>query len=111
MDQARKDRIARNEGTFRTTNEALNAGLQDLSREPGELSGFVCVFGNLACTVLVHLDLEEYDAVRSDPRRFVLAPGHEIAEAEEVLEHDERFWVVRKSEDVRAIVEASDLRA
>jgi len=108
MNQARKDRVARNESTFRATNETLNGGLQELSREPGELAGFVCECGNLACTVLVHLDLVEYEAVRADSRRFLIAPRHDTEEAEEVVERDERFWVVQKHENVRPIVEAAD---
>jgi len=110
MSQVRQDRIARNESTFRTTNETLNGGLQELPREPGEFAGFVCECGDLRCTVLVPLDLEEYEAVRADSRRFLIAPGHETQDAEEVVERDERFWVVQKHENVRAIVEASDTR-
>lgn len=110
MRPERTARIARNEGTFRSTNETLNGGLQDLAREPGELAAFVCECGDLACTVLVHLDLEEYEAVRTESRRFVVAPGHDAVDAEEVVERDARYWVVQKCEEVRSIVEASDRR-
>jgi len=110
VDQSRKDRIAGNEGTFRATNETLRGGLRELAREPGELAGFVCECGDLACTTLVHVDLDHYEAVRADSRRFLIAPGHETPEAEDVVERQAGYWVVQKLEDVREIVEASDPR-
>lgn len=110
MSQVRRDRIAHNEGTFRTTNEELNSGLRGFKREEGELAGFVCECGDAGCTVLVHLSLEEYEAVRRDSRRFLVTPGHEMLEAEDVVERAPRYWVVRKREDLRALVEASDGR-
>ena len=110
MREDRLARIARNEGTFRATNETLNGGLQGIPREPGELAGFVCECGDLGCTVLVHLDLEDYESVRADSQRFLIAPGHQITDAEDVVERHDRHWVVRKHEDVRATVEASDRR-
>lgn len=110
MSQVRRDRIAHNEGTFRTMNEELNAGLRELQREEGELSGFVCECGNAGCTVLVHLSLEEYEDVRRDSQRFFVAPGHEMLDSEEVVQRGTRYTVVRKRDNVREIVEASDGR-
>lgn len=110
MEQARIDRIARNEGTFRATNETLNSGLRELAREPGELAGFVCECGDLGCTTLIKVELDQYEVVRGDSLRFLIAPGHEMKGAEEVVERHAGHWVVRKHEDVRAIVERSDRR-
>jgi hypothetical protein len=44
--------------------------------------------------------VETYEAVRANPRRFVLRPGHEIVDAEDVVERSARFVVVEKHEDV-----------
>ena len=88
MRQDRIERIARNESTFRATNETLNLG----------------------CTTLVRVDLEAYEAVRADARRFLIAPGHEAGEAEDVVERQAEYWVVHKRESARDVVEASDPR-
>lgn len=110
MSQIRIERIARNESTFRSTNETLNRELHHVEREAGELAGFVCECGDLGCTVLVHLSLERYEEVRADSRRFMIAPGHEMLEAEEIVERGERYFVVQKDEAVRHIVEGADPR-
>ena len=110
MRQDRIERIARNESTFRATNETLNGGLRQIEREPGELAGFVCECGDLGCTTLVRVDLEAYEAVRADARRFLIAPGHEAGEAEDVVERQAEYWVVHKRESARDVVEASDPR-
>jgi hypothetical protein len=45
----------------------------------------------------VRLTQAEYEAVRTDPRRFLVAPGNvSDPEIERVVEKDERYWVVEK---------------
>ena len=109
-DPFRTERIAGNEATFRAINETLEAGLQTLPREEHDLAGFVCECGDSECSELVHVDLEKYEQVRSDSRRFLIVPGHEILEAEDVVELGGRYAVVQKHEHLRGIVEVSDLR-
>jgi len=53
---------------------------------------------------------EEYETVRRDSRRFVVAPGHEAPGIEDVVERTDRFRVVQKHEDVRDVVEETDRR-
>ena len=38
----------------------------------------------------------EYEAVRADPHRFVLVPGHEVAGVEVVIERKPDYVVVEK---------------
>ena len=42
------------------------------------------------------MPLDVYRAVREDPRRFIVVPGHENPEFEEVVERHDRFNVVEK---------------
>jgi hypothetical protein len=48
--------------------------------------------------------------VRSDSHTFAVVPGHELPEAEEVVERTERFHVVAKVERTERIVETTDPR-
>jgi len=45
---------------------------------------------------------EDYAAVRAHPYRFLVAPGHVFAEAEDLVEDHEDYAVVQKHADVSA---------
>ena len=45
---------------------------------------------------MVPLTETEYEHVRSEPDLFVVRPGHELENVEELVERNERFSVVRK---------------
>ncbi len=105
--QERIDRIARNEASFRSINETLEQGLHQVQRDEAELAGFVCECGDRDCSELVYLDLAKYEQIRADSRTFLIVPGHDLPEAEDVVESGERYAIVQKHEDVRGIVESS----
>jgi len=101
-----KQRVAMNEATFRKVNEGMEVG-QDASG----LLRFVCECGRLYCTKLIQLTRDEYENLRRDPRRFAIVDGHEILEAEEIVERHDRYLVVEKRGDPEAeIVEHTDPR-
>ena len=102
MDE-RKRRIAENETRFRGINERLSADLQRLEVADG-LIAFVCECGKAQCTEPVHLTTDEYRAARADPMAFVVVPGHEIPDTEDVVSAAERYTVVRKHDDVAPVV-------
>jgi hypothetical protein len=108
-DAAREARIARNESRFREINEQLETDLRRLPGDP-EIVSFVCECGNRACADLVQMTFEEYERVRSDSHTFVVVPGHEMPEVEEVVQRTERFHVVAKVERTQRIVETTDPR-
>jgi serine/threonine-protein kinase RsbW/stage II sporulation protein AB (anti-sigma F factor) len=64
---------AANATTLRRINEAIEEGRVTVD---GPVA-FVCECGRLGCDALVELLLDEYEAVRSDARRFLVAVGHE----------------------------------
>ena len=107
---ARDERIAGNESRFRDINERLEADLRSLPEEDRELFPFVCECGLLDCRDVVHLTFAEYEGVRGDALQFAVLPGHEIANAEDVVRRGERFWTVRKHERARPLVERTDPR-
>jgi hypothetical protein len=52
------------------------------------------------CEARLELTLEEYDRVRAQDDRFVIAPGHETDEIEHVIERNDRFVIVDKIDAV-----------
>jgi hypothetical protein len=106
MDRQDKQRIAMNEATFRKVNEGM-----EVDQGPGGLLTFVCECGRLGCSRLIQLTRAEYESIRANSRRFAILEGHEILEAEQVVERHERYIVVEKAGDPEAeIVEHTDPR-
>jgi hypothetical protein len=111
MTEARKERIARNESAFRALNESLGLHVHRDLRRGGDKSGFVCECAHEDCGEVVSVDLAKYEAIRGDARSFLLVPGHEIPDAEDVVEQGDGYIVVRKHEEVAKYVEITDPRA
>ena len=106
MEPEGRQRVAMNEATFRKVNEGMEVG-----QDPSGLLTFVCECGRLGCSKLIQLTRPEYEAVRSNPRRFAIIDGHEILEAEAIVERHERYLVVEKGGEPEAeIVENTDPR-
>lgn len=56
----------------------------------------VCECGRLRCTELIEISGADYEKLRSDPTCFVVLPGHELPDLEEVVARLGRYSVVRK---------------
>ncbi len=105
----REESAARNEATFRSANERLKGDVEGFSLRDDRV-GFICECSNARCTRLVEMTLGEYEAVRQNPARFFVSPGHEV-EFEEVVETNDRFNVVEKgTSESRMIAEETDPR-
>jgi hypothetical protein len=104
----RAARIAANESRFRAINHRLAGEVRDLVGDDGELVTFVCECGLPSCTQGVRLSIPEYGDARRDAMQFVVVPGHEIPDVEDVVAHVDRYTVVRKHEPTRPIVEERD---
>jgi hypothetical protein len=93
----RAKRVAQNETLFREVNERVEevaSGFAD--DEEDRPIGFVCECGRGDCTESIEATRAQYEAVRSNPLRFLLVPGHEDNSVERVVERSERFVVVMK---------------
>jgi hypothetical protein len=100
-----EERAARNEALFREVNEqaqSLHAGRATERR-------FVCECSDASCTLQIGLPSSAYEAVRADPRQFLVAPGHEGA-FEVVVERHPDYLIVRKEGRAREIAEQTDPR-
>lgn len=102
----REERAARNEALFREVNERVAS----LAAEGAHEVGFVCECSDDACVDRLHLGRDEYHAVRADPRRFIVVPGHE-GSFERVVERHATYSVVEKHGDAGRISEQHDPRS
>src|ERR1700716_1865457 len=99
-------RVAANEDTFRDINEGIARG-----QWPGEESSpvsFRCECARLGCNLLIELTLAEYEEVRSNSRRFFVAPGDELPEVESVVEPRRNYVVVEKRAEAGRIADLLD---
>ena len=94
--EQRKRNIARNEALFREVNERVEEVSEGSALEEID---FLCECGDTECTESIAIARSEYEQVRSDPLRFAVAPGHQINGVEDVVEQNDRYYVVRKHED------------
>jgi hypothetical protein len=94
--KSREERLARNEAMFREINERLESKIVVSSGGNDQLS-VLCECANPDCTDRIALTVDEYETVRSNPRQFVVAPGHAYLEVEDVVSRNDRYEIVRKT--------------
>jgi hypothetical protein len=91
-------RIAENQSAFRKANEHIDERADALGIE-GKIP-LICECADPACTEIVRFDRAAYEEIRSDPRRFFNAPGHELVSVEAgaavVLDERDGYVVVEK---------------
>jgi hypothetical protein len=105
----RAERVAKNEVLCREVNERIGQAAERAAFEGPTV--FVCECGDRACSEAIEVTLTEYETARSRPTLFLVAPGHETAEFEHVVEQNERFAVVEKAGAAEAIARRHDPRA
>ena len=88
------ERLVRNQLVFREVNDRIREVTQRFSLE-GPID-FICECSREDCTDAVSLAVDEYDGVRSSATVFVVVPGHETPEVENVVDVTERFMLVEK---------------
>ncbi len=108
--ESREARVARNEAISREINEGIE--LSHSPEVPHDVIRMVCECGRPDCDRLMAITVGEYEAVRSDPRRFAVVQDHVMADVEFVVDENARFTVVEKREGGAAeVAEALDPRA
>ncbi len=91
----RERRIGANEGIFRQVNEQVERLNESFSLVSSSMT-IVCECGEETCIEQIELSQDEYAAVRADPITFVVKPEHAFPDVEDVVERDDRYWIVRK---------------
>jgi hypothetical protein len=100
---------AKNESTFREANEKLEGKVVELALTE-ERTPYLCECDDPSCTSIVRLTVPEYEAVRSNPRQFIVIPDHDSS-PEQVVEEQEGFTVIEKTGEEGRLVEREDPRA
>ena len=83
-----------NESIFRDANERIAESARELSltgRAP-----FICECRDEHCRQFMPLGLDEYDAARESPARFITVPGHEISARANVVQENDRFSLLER---------------
>jgi hypothetical protein len=92
------NRIARTESLFRHVNERIAEIAENLGSDDAV---FVCECSDAGCDERLPAQLDEYQQIRADGVRFLVAPGHEEPDYERVLYRHSDFQVVEKSKNRR----------
>jgi hypothetical protein len=93
----RRARIAANEALYRSVNEQLEALNQVLTSVADDGSMvIICECRDVQCAEQIEVTVEMYESVRADPTLFIIVPGHEINDVEDIVAHHESFDIVCK---------------
>jgi hypothetical protein len=105
-----KERFQRTAAAAEINGRQVNEAIEP--RRPEGTAVFVCECGYLGCSETVEIPVVEYEEVRTDFDRFLVVPGHEIEEVDEVVERRRGYLIVVKRAPVaRAMAQASDERS
>jgi hypothetical protein len=108
-EQAR--RVGLNESLFRAVNEQIESLNRDFRTDLPTMT-VVCECANGDCTERFEVSVSKYEQVRDDSRRYIVVPGHEVAEFESVVESGDGYDVVEKREGAAAeLAEETDPRS
>lgn len=107
MSEAQR-RLGANEAAYRELNERIETLATDSTLE-GPMF-FLCECGDGTCSQPLRLSVAEYERVRADSVRFVVAPGHEELVAERVVERHPGYLVVEKFGEAAEVAEDTDPR-
>jgi|SRR5829696_1085931 len=87
----RTERVGKNEAVFREVNERI----KDVTGY--ESAEYRCECGNAACTETIPMTMSDYEILRSDGRQFVVLPGHEVPDVEDVVARSNKFSSSRRN--------------
>lgn len=105
------ERIAHNDSAFRDANEQISGKATAVHTANDQPIPFICECADSDCTSIIHLNLVEYEEIRTDSRQFLNALGHDRVEGPvEVMFKNHRYLVVKKSGRAGEIAEGLDTR-
>ena len=104
--------MTENETLFREVNDRVEDTVEQF-HDAGNASAveFFCECANADCTFRISLTHAEYDAVRADPRQFVVLPLHFMPEVETLVTKTEGYWLVQKTGEAGEYAEKLDPRS
>jgi hypothetical protein len=106
-----QQRLARNESFFREVNERINEIAPVFGAREEHRLEYLCECSDPHCSERISITRAEYEAVRAGPRRFLIAPGHDLPEIEQVVAAGDEHAVVEKEGHAGEVAEHLDPRA
>jgi hypothetical protein len=103
-------RAAENQSRYRSINEdmkTINTVFADSIQASSE---WICECADRECVTHILVTLREYEAVRTNPRAFIVYPGHSYPKVERVVAENDRYATVEKLDNGGEIAEALDPR-
>lgn len=94
MDE-RATRVGKNEALFRQVNERIEQ-LNESFATITDTFEVICECGDSGCVMQISIANDAYERVRTDATLFIVAPGHENSEVEDIVETQSAYHVVRK---------------
>ena len=91
------ERRATTEALFRDVNERI---AETAERFDATGTEFVCECSDPNCTHRVAASLAEYEQVRDEPTTFLVVPGHEQGDIEQIVSDRGRYRIVEKMQAV-----------
>ena len=101
MSEEQARRVGLNESIFRQVNEQIESLNRDLGGESRTMTA-ICECANGDCTDRLEISVTDYEKVRADARRYIVVPGHEVAEFESIVDRGDGYDVVEKREGAAA---------
>ena len=100
--------MTQNEALFREVNERV----QDHAEQgAARVYEYFCECANIDCTFRVTLANTQYEAIRADPKQFVVLPLHYTPEVETLVAENDSYWIVRKTGEAGEYAEKVDPRS
>ena len=106
-EEAREERLARNEVLFRSVNEAIACSL---ARELCDTAAGHLASATATAPDRVSLTLKQYEHVRAEGTRFFVVPGHQDVAVELVVEAEAGFVIVEKDGHAGVVADLADPR-
>jgi hypothetical protein len=95
MNEGRARRVGRNESLYRLVNEQI----EGINETFGVLTGdfaVVCECEDLHCQEQITVTRAAYEQVRENSAAFIIKPGHQAEDEEDVVEETAGYFVVVK---------------
>jgi hypothetical protein len=103
----RSRRRARNESFHREANEMIEREARGWHERTFDC---ICECSRRGCMKRVKVTTVEYERVRARGDHFVVAPGHEDTEIEDVVESHDEYLVVQKTGEAGEVARETDPR-
>jgi hypothetical protein len=100
--------VALTEAAFRIANERMASWQERHADDAEEL--YLCECASQPCRERIPLTRDQYESVRSDPRHFLVVPGHVLPGLESVVKSYPGYEVIEKPSALMELLVETDPR-